>query len=593
MKQLLFCVCLMTFASVFAQDVRLKGIEKELNQVLKDQNAAGFAVAVVQGDKVIYSQGFGYRDLENKLPVTPNTLFAIGSTSKAFTCALLGQLEAEHQLNLDDVASKHLPQLQFQDSDLTSSVTIRDLMCHRTGLPRYDFSWYFFNSPVKDSLLARLKYMKPSAELREIWQYNNYMFLAQGMIAEQLTGRSWESCISKQLFEPLGMTRSNTDIAALKADKDASLPYGISESGQIQLLDYFDISAMSPAGSINSSVNEMAAWVSMWIKGGTYKGEDILPAAYVKDAISSQMVIGANLPAEYSDMYFSNYGLGWMLHSYRGHYQVEHGGNIDGFSANVSFFPSDSIGIIVLTNQDGSAVPKIVRNTIADRMLKLEKRDWNGIVKKTMDDAKKAAEELIVEEDKNHVTGTKPSHALSDYEGSFYNPGYGNIELKKENDTLFAEFGKYRMKFEHYHYDYFKAIYAKGPKSGTDSNLKFSFQTGVDGKITSLSSEFDPSGAVVFERQVKKVELAEDAMKKYIGEYDLMGTTVTVSVKNNTLFVLVPGQTDYETVSVGNHTFNLTVAKGYSVVFEVDTKDQVLSLSFVQPNGTFKATRKK
>ncbi len=593
MKQLLFGFCLLTFAGASAQDARLKGIEKELNQVLKDQNIAGFAVAVVQGDKVIYSQGFGYRDLENKLPVTPNTLFAIGSSSKAFTCALLGQLEAEKQLELDDVASKYLPQLQFEDPDLTASVTIRDMMCHRTGLPRYDYSWYFFNSPVKDSLLARLKYMKPSAELREVWQYNNYMFLAQGMIAENLTGRSWESCITHQLFEPLGMSRSNTDISSLKADKDASLPYGVSESGQIQLLDYFDIAAMSPAGSINSSVNEMAAWVSMWINGGTYKGEEILPASYVTDAMSSQMVMGSNLPAEYSDMFFSNYGLGWMLHSYRGHYQVEHGGNIDGFSANVSFFPSDSIGIIVLTNQDGSMVPKIVRNTIADRMLKLEKRDWNAEAKKKQDDAKKVAQELKQEEDKNHVKGTSPSHALSDYEGTFYNPGYGTIEIKKENDTLFAEFGKYRMKFEHYHYDYFSAFYANGPKKGTDTKLKYSFQTGIDGKIASISSEFDPSGPVVFERQVKKVELAKDEMQKYAGTYDLMGTNITVSVKNNTLFVFVPGQTDYETVSVGNHTFNLVVAKGYSVVFEVDSNNTVLSMSFVQPNGTFKAIRKK
>jgi len=593
MKQLLFCVCLLAFASVSAQDARLKGIEKELNQVLKDQNVAGFAVAVVQGDKIIYSQGFGYRDVANKLPVTPNTLFAIGSSSKAFTCALLGQLEAEHQLKLDDVASKYLPQLQFQNPSLNSTVTIRDMMCHRTGLPRYDYSWYFFNSPVKDSLLARLKYMKPSAELRETWQYNNYMFLAQGMITEKLTGRSWESCITHQLFEPLGMIRSNTNISALKADKDASLPYGISESGQLQLLDYFDIAAMSPAGSINSSVNEMAAWVSMWINGGKYNGEDILPAGYVEDAMSSQMVIGANLPAEYSDMYFSNYGLGWMLHSYRGHYQVEHGGNIDGFSANVSFFPSDSIGIIVLTNQDGSAVPKIVRNTIADRMLKLEKRDWNGIVKKTQDEAKEAAKQLQQEEDKNQVKGTTPSHSLSDYEGIFYNPGYGAIEVKKQNDTLYAEFGRYRMKFEHYHYDYFKGIYANGPKKGIDSHLKYNFQTGVDGKIASISSEFDATGTVVFERQVKKVELATDELQKYAGDYDLMGTNIKVSIKNNTLFVFVPGQTDYETVSVGNHTFNLIVAKGYSVVFEVDSNNNVLSMSFVQPNGTFKATRKK
>lgn len=204
-------------------DPKLKGIEKELNQVLKDQGCAGFSVAVVKGNQVIYVQGFGFRDVEKQLPVTPTTLFALGSTSKAFTAGLIGILEEKGALKLDDKAIRYLPNLKIDHPTLASEITIRDMMCHRTGLPRYDFAWYLFNEYSKDSLLSRLAYMKPTAELRTEWQYNNFMFLGQGLITEKLTGKSWEENIASNYFSPLEMRNSNTSIAQLKTAADASL----------------------------------------------------------------------------------------------------------------------------------------------------------------------------------------------------------------------------------------------------------------------------------------------------------------------------------------------------------------------------------
>ena len=222
-------------------------------------------------------------------------------------------------------------------------------------------------------------------------------------------------------------------------DADHSLGYGVEKDSIIKKLDYYNIMGMSPAGSINSSVNEMANWVIAWINSGKYKGKEILPAPYVQDAISSQMVISGGVPdKENPDIHFSNYGLGWFLASYRGHYRVEHGGNIDGFSASTCFFPSDSIGIIVLTNQNGSVVPSIARNLVADRMLKLKYINWSADRKKAIDKAKaqqKEAEKGVVS---NRITGTKPSHPLTEYEGIFNHPGYGDVELFIKNDSLFG-----------------------------------------------------------------------------------------------------------------------------------------------------------
>src|SRR5690606_16685482 len=212
---------------------------------------------------VVYAKGFGYRDYEKQLPATPNTLYAIGSSSKAFTAALLGQLFGD-SLSLDDKVTEHLPLLHFKDGR-EADVTVRDLMTHRTGLSRYDFSWYVFNSDSRDSLLQRVKYMEPSADLRAKWQYNNFMYLAQGMIAERMTGKTWEENIKERFFTPLGMTRSNFDVNDMAADADAARGYRANERDSITLLPYFEIRGMGPAGSINSSALEMANWLKLWI----------------------------------------------------------------------------------------------------------------------------------------------------------------------------------------------------------------------------------------------------------------------------------------------------------------------------------------
>jgi CubicO group peptidase (beta-lactamase class C family) len=316
------------------------GLDTVLQKVLKDRKAAGFAVAVVSKDKIIYSKGFGFRDHEKQLPVTTNTLFAIGSCTKAFTASLLGLLNKEGKLELDKPATEYLPELKFFKDEMNNSITVRDIMCHRTGLPRHDYSWYLFNTASRDSLLKRIQYQEPTAPVRQTWQYNNFMFLVQGMISEKLMGKSWEQNVKEKIFTPLGMNSSNFSVHDLEKMSDASLGYVVFKDSIIKKTNYYDINAMGPAGSINSNVNEMANWVITWINGGKFNGKEILPSNYVNQAMSSQMVVGAALPdKEVPDAFLSNYGFGWFLSSYRGHYRVEHGGNIDGFSASTSFFP--------------------------------------------------------------------------------------------------------------------------------------------------------------------------------------------------------------------------------------------------------------
>ncbi len=604
MRKLWLLLALLFFVSVTnaqkskpAVDTRLTGLDAELEKILKDWKISGFAVAVVEKDKIVYSKGFGYRDYENKQPVTPNTLFAIGSCSKAFTSSVLGLLAKDGKLDLDKPAANYIPFLKFYNNDMTEKITTRDMMCHRTGLPRHDYSWYLFNSASQDSMLMRVQFQEPNAGIREKWQYNNFMFLAQGVMAEKLTGKTWAQNVKQRFFDSLGMGRSNFTIEDMVKDADHSLGYGVEKDSIIKKLDYYNIMGMSPAGSINSSVNEMANWVMAWINGGKYKGKEVLPSPYMQDAISSQMVIGGGVPdKENPDIHFSNYGLGWFLASYRGHYRVEHGGNIDGFSASTCFFPSDSIGIIVLTNQNGSVVPSLARNLVADRMLKLKYINWSAERKKAIDKAKaqqKDAEKSVVS---SRIDGTKPAHPLSEYQGFFHHPGYGDIEIFLKNDTLFGQTPKDTFWLRHYHYDVFEGKdidKTTGPDT-TAGGISLNFRTGVAGKIESIALPMEQSlKPLEFSFKPKEKTISKEDLEKYVGEYELPGVMAKVYLKGTTLFVFVPGQPEYETIAIGNHSFKLKVLDGFSVKFEVTDKNEVTAVSFIQPNGTFKAPKKK
>jgi CubicO group peptidase (beta-lactamase class C family) len=287
MKPILTVLLLITASLLFAQKNQTKttdpfaGLDTVFARVLKDRQAVGFAVAVVSKDKVIYSKGFGYRDNDKKLPVTPNTLFAIGSCSKAFTSSLVGILSKDGKLDLDKPVKEYLPELEFFSDELNNNVTVRDIMCHRTGLPRHDYSWYLFNTSSRDSLVKRIKYQEPTAKLRQTWQYNNFMFLLQGVLSEKLMGKTWEQNVKEKIFTPLGMNTSNFSVNDMPKANEASLGYAVIKDSIIKQLDYYDINGMGPAGSINSSVNEMANWVITWINGGKFKGKEILPASYV------------------------------------------------------------------------------------------------------------------------------------------------------------------------------------------------------------------------------------------------------------------------------------------------------------------------
>lgn len=495
-KPALLLISLLQFTVAFAQNAfPTKQLDDKLEILLKETHAPGFSIAIVKNNKVVYSRGFGYSNIAQKQKVDENTLFAIGSTTKAFTTGLLGIMEAEQELSFDDNPRKYLPKLEFYNDQLNAELTIKDLVAHRSGLPRHDMSWYLFPAENRDTLLARIKYQEPFKDIRTQWYYNNFGYLIQGMITEKITGKSWEDNIRERFFIPLEMKNSNASFAEMKQAKNMASGYEWKNMETTQAVDYYNIAAMSPAGSINSSALEMTAWIQIWLNKGKYKDKQVLPEAYVKKAINPLFIINGISDPKFPDQHLNSYGYAWFVSSYKGHYRLEHGGNIDGFSANVSLFPNDDIGMVILTNQNGSMLPVLARNIAADLLLATKETDWIAHLKEKQAEIKNAIIETKTKAAKTKIAGTKPSHSLAEFAGDYRHPGYGTFHITVKKDALFAQTPKGELYLSHRHYDIFTPMEVKNNVVDTDGDedAAFNFQTDDAGKIISLTIKLEPT----------------------------------------------------------------------------------------------------
>src|SRR5271166_656475 len=358
----------------------LDGLDEFITQTMKDWKVPGLAIAVVQGDKVTLLKGYGYRDVDKQSPVTPNTLFAIGSITKSFTVTTLGMESDEGKVDWDKPVRDYLPSFKLYEPSLTEQMTIRDLITHRSGLPRHDMVWYSSDFPRED-ILRRLQFLEPSKPLRSTFQYNNIMFMAAGYIAGQLNGSSWEDTVTQRIFKPLEMTGTNFSEQETQNSADFGQPYrkGRDLKAELKRIPFDaqcpDRCAMGPAGEINSNVADMSKYLLFHMNHGKAGGKQLLSENNSVQMQDSQMVIqGAPAFKENGE---ASYGMGFFLSTYRGHKEVDHGGNIDGFSAELAFLPADRIGVVVLTNLDGNPLPGIVANNVFDRLLGLDQVPWS------------------------------------------------------------------------------------------------------------------------------------------------------------------------------------------------------------------------
>lgn len=472
---------------------RLEGFDQWLEAHMAEWKIPGVSVGVIHKGELAFSKGYGSRDVEKGLPVTPDTIFAIGSCTKAFTTFDMALLVEEGKLAWDKPVRDYLPDFRMNDPAASEGMTPRDLVTHRSGLPRHDMVWYG-STETRAGLVGRLRYLKPSQPFRALFQYNNLMYMTAGYLVGEVAGTTWEDFTQKRILDKLGMTDTNFSVEVSKTAANASLPYELRDD-KATAVPFRNLDNGAPAGSMNSTIVDMAKWLKVHM----YGDESLLPKAALRNLHSPVTVMNLtpDMPwYEYTEVEHLSYALGWGLQSYRGHTMIRHTGGIDGFISSITFMPNDDYGIIVLTNLGENSWASIIMMNIADRLLGLDQIDWSKRVTEFMDKMKAQGEEGKQKVLGSRVLDTKPSHALADYTGKYEHPGYGIVIITQEGDVLKGSYG-IGFTLTHHHYDVFQMT----GEPGVELFMLVPFESDTEGNVARVRIGFEPSvEPIVFER---------------------------------------------------------------------------------------------
>ncbi len=472
--------------------------EKYIKKSLKEWNVPGTAIGIMDKGYIIMGKGFGFRDLEKKLPVTRYTLFPIGSSTKAFTSFITGKLVDEKMLSWDDPVTKYLKGFELYDPWVTANFRVIDLLIHNSGLPRHDLTWY--RSDVKrGDLFKGLRYLKNSRGFRTEFQYQNLMYMTAGYLCGQVTNSAWEELVKKYIFTPLEMEGINFSVEESEKTDNFALPYAENEGKLSKIPFYREMQAIGPAGSINSNVYEMLKWLKLNIDEGIWKGKQVISKESLRSIHAPQFVVGDTMIAKltrFKELSHPVYGMGWFIQNYRGNTMVHHGGNIDGFSALISFMPDIESGIVVLTNKNSTLFPLAISLHIYDKLRGKKEIDWNSRLKQAQKDKIKEMESEAAEKKKKRKIGEGPHNPEDQLKGNYNNKAYGDFLIFIKDGKLNIKFHKFEATLKHI--------------GGNDFELEGSVVGGTpikflkdnEGNISGLSSPLEPEVEdIVFQKK--------------------------------------------------------------------------------------------
>jgi len=556
---------------------KLEEIDVWLSKAVETLRIPGAAVGIVVDGKTVFAKGYGERG-EFKGPVTENTLFAIGSCSKAFTTFALGQLVDEGTIGWDDPVIKHIPEFRLHDLHATHHLTVRDLVTHRSGLPRHDLVWYNSKFP-RAEILNRLPHLEPTSDLREKFQYNNLMYAVAGLLVERVTGKTWEEYVQEQIFDRLGMDRSNFSVERSQMSSDFALPHTEKE-GRAESIPFRHLGNIGPAGSINSSVHEMAKWMTLHLSQGEVEGKRLIRKESLEEMHRVQMAC--------PDVYFPDfptffgYGLGWAIGLYEGRYVVAHGGGIDGFISHVALFPKEKIGIVILTNSDKHGLfPAGATYAIADALMGTGDGKWLVRIEEKEKQMKTLLEKPGQEESVARDAAT--ARPLDRYIGEYEHPGYGTVAISVAQDALCATYNEMPFLLEHQCYDHFV-----GSASGSViPKFNCSFVGNPSGEIAELHIALESSlPPLSFKKKASSELLAADYLKKFEGKFECSLFSLDITYKKGRLTATAAGQPTCELKPEKRNLFSFKELADCSLEFILDKEGSVSELQLRQAGQT-------
>jgi len=564
----------------------LAGFDQYVTKSMQDWKVPALAIAVVKNDSIVLMKGYGTRTMGTAQPVDEHTLFAIGSSSKAFTATLAAMMVDEGKMRWDDAATTYLPAVQLFDPYVTRELTLRDLLTHRSGLARGDLMWYATDYN-RDEILRRVRFLKPSWSVRSRFGYQNIMYLAAGQAVAHAAGKSWDDLVRERIFTPLGMTESNTSVRDLAGKENVATPH-TEVNDTLLIVPWHNIDNIGPAGSINSNASDMIKWVRFQLAQGSVNGKSLVSASAIGETHTAQMFIPVGPDARQVNPYthLESYGMGWFLSDYRGRELDQHGGNIDGMSAMVAIIPEEKLGLVILTNANGSPVPTIVMNRVIDQLLNEPLRDWSAEYRKQFEKFRAQGKEAEQKRLAQRAMNTKPSLALDQYVGVYSDSMYGDANVRFANGTLRASYGTaFDGELEHWHYDTFRAKWNSRALAPTF----VTFTLGTDGKVKSVDFE----GIGTFNRKpdapdtTRKIVLAANEAGKLTGTFVSEAPALSITVSyDGELKLTVPGQPVYTLLADSPTRFRMTganVPAGFFVEYEM-ANGIVKTVKLVQPS---------
>jgi CubicO group peptidase (beta-lactamase class C family) len=572
-------------------DTRLNGFDDYMTQVLKDWNVPGIGVGVIVKDKLVFAKGYGYRDYGKKLPFTPTTTQPIASNTKLFTAMAAGILVDEGKLDWDKPIRQYVPSIKFYNDDLDRTITIHDMLSHRTGITRHDLIWFKSDWTQKD-LFERLKYLEPSEPPRTVFLYNNMMYSGAGYSIELVSGQTWEKFVRDRILSRLGMTSTTFTIEEMLKTAEPGVPYTERrDSTELYQIPYYsDAVGVAPAGAINSNIVDMSKWLIALMNDGTLDGQQALPKAAIRQTLAPSIAL-PNTGLEvrgWGEILNSTYGMGRWTASYRGHLIAYHGGDLPGFHSQVSTMPYDGIGVIVLVIGDHAApLYNIVSYNVYERLLGLSLTPWSERQNTIRLKNKEAGMAARAKAGGGRVEGTRPSHKIDEYVGEFQHPAYGVLAISKAGDSLMFEFHKIRMPLSHFHFDRFDT-----PDDEQDGKWSVNFLTNPQGEIDRAEMSLDEA-AVTFTRRIPPALTSLETLRQFVGTYEtpsggrfdvVVRPGGTLAIRNNdgTFQDLAPWQPN-----------KFRIKEFADIVFEFRVSDgRATELKQTTPSGEYRFVRK-
>ena len=569
---------------------KLGNLDSYIEKTLGNWNTPGVGVGIVVKDSLVFAKGYGYRDYEKKLPVTPTTLFQIASNTKLFTSIAVGLLVDEGKLDWDKPVRQYVPIIEFYNEDLNNTVSIRDMLSHRTGISRHDMIWYRSDFSRKE-LFDRLKYLEPSQPLRQGYLYNNMMYAASGFVVEYLTHQTWEDFIRERIFKPLEMNNTVFSIAEMLKQPDHFVPFNEKRDTTVlyRIPYYEETKGLGPAGAIISNINDLSRWLIALMSNGMYKGKQVIPLNVVRATLAPSIAM-PNTELEnrgYKEMFNSVYGMGREFASYKGHFLTFHGGALDGIYSQISSMPYDSVGVIVFViGQHSVPLIDVISYNVYERLLGLAETPWSERRLKDRTESRKLDREGRQKSGGERVPHTVPSHPLADYAGEYEHPAYGILKITMKDSSLQFDFHKIVLPMKHYHFDRFDT-----PNDERFGWWSVNFKTNPQGEISQAVMSLDESEAAFVRRPDASLSDPK-TLQMYTGKFEFAGSTFEVLLRSdNNLYFSTPGQPIYQLIPYKSRRFRIQAFSDF--VFEFVVKDaKVVLMKQIDPSGEYEFKKK-